>query len=207
MRTVDPAATDADAAGARARRVGSRRTTVLCAGLAAGSSVIPVVAPFLVGAAPFWLIVVALVVNAAGYSVLLSVHARPGRGRSAAVTAFVASVLGIMFFFWFLLAFLIWPCVYVLAWSLARRRGIGVLGVLVSIGVIIAGYIGIAGFFFTVSADVGTGPAVAGVFVLIWSMQFAANGVIWAEETLRDRVTTRTTTPARPATAPASRDS
>lgn len=157
------------------------------------------------------LVVGALTANAVAYGAYLATQARPGRGTAATCTALLAGVIQVVAVFItdaFVLALIAWPCAYILAWSLARRQMITVLGVLGAVVIVDTGYF--VAFVFVLGAALGDASyasLVIGTAVIGCVIVFAANGVIRVSEVVSEALRRRRTTPIRPATPRASRDS
>ncbi|WP_190243312.1 hypothetical protein [Gordonia malaquae] len=148
-----------------------------------------------------------LIVNAVLYSTVLYAIAPPGRAATAASTAMAATVIPVVSLPLVADATLFivgWPFAYVLAWSIARRVGIGLFGVIAATIVVVYGYAMLMVYF------VMPGPAsehlvnhASGAIRIGWVIIAAANVAFWLEEVIRERITRRTTTPAPRETAPA----
>ncbi|WP_237009897.1 hypothetical protein [Gordonia zhenghanii] len=93
------------------------------------------------------------------YSGFLYVHARDGKGRPAALTALVAS-------------------------------GVGILGVLAATCVTVVGYICVGATILSIASQ-DRGEPVPTVACVLVTMLFAANGVIWLEDVVHERVMNR----------------
>ncbi|MCF8610870.1 hypothetical protein L5G28_12000 [Gordonia sp. HY285] len=140
-----------------------------------------------------WLIVLVLLANAVAYSAFLAVYAKADRKRAAAYTALGSTIIP-------LAAALLsgdltvpvligWPCTYVLAWSVARGRSIGVLGVIGASLVTGLGYFCM--FVFIIGSALSDDPmttTVTGAAVISSVTALAANGVLRMEVAVRESI-------------------
>ena len=159
------------------------------------------------GEIPSAVTVAGLLVNAMLYGAVLYTIARPRRATLAATTAIAATAVPVVLLqvvndgTLFLIG---WPFAYVVAWSAARRVGIGVFGLVTAAIVVILGYALLVVHFMTSAPSSGQlTESVSGAVLIAWLTAAAANGALWLEEAVRERITRRTTSPGPRETAPA----
>lgn len=189
------------------RPTDSRLRAVIAVVALAVSSAVPVAVFTFADQIPNAAAVVGLIVNAVVYSAVLFTIAPAGRAASAASTAMAATVIPVASLPLVPDATLFivgWPFAYVLAWSIARRAGIGLFGAITATIVVVYGCVMLMIYFAM------PGPAsehlvnhASGAIRIGWVIIAAANGALWLEEVVRERITRRTTTPAPRETAPA----